>query len=312
MRHLYYPLTGLFLLLSSFSSKVQALTFYADALYFKPSESVDWALTNSNISASITPNQQIAYKTIKFDYSPGFRVGAGIDTDPWITTLLYTHFATDTEAHTEGHVISTFMPSKFSNKFYQSGDVHFAIDVNMLDLNMKILMPIDDQLTFKPLVGIRAGTIDQTINTQYQNPLDVPPATFNPANVVEHVTNDFSGIGPTVGLEGQWMLSQTYHTQWGLFADLIGAYLWGKWSIHDTLYSNNAVTGGLIVGKRDFGALTVQGFFGIQASHAHYDLKIGYEVSDWFNQYQVFDNGSGTHTNDLVFQGLTLALRYSA
>jgi hypothetical protein len=39
-------------------------------------------------------------------------------------------------------------------------------------------------------------------------------------------------------------------------------------------------------------------------------IKAGYEIQDWFNQYQVFDDGTGSHTNDLVLQGLTVRVRY--
>lgn len=39
-------------------------------------------------------------------------------------------------------------------------------------------------------------------------------------------------------------------------------------------------------------------------------VKVAYEVSDWFNQYQVFDNTTGARNNDLVLQGLTVGLNY--
>ena len=56
------------------------------------------------------------------------------------------------------------------------------------------------------------------------------------------------------------------------------------------------------------GAFELQGLVGLNLHYKNADVKVGYEVSDWFNQYQVFDDGTGTHTNDLVLQGLTVSL----
>ena len=87
--------------------------------------------------------------------------------------------------------------------------------------------------------------------------------------------------------------------------------MWGDWAINDTLTrSNSSQLSQVFVGKRDFGALAVQGLMGVNLNYKNASLKIAYEASDWFNQYQVFDNGSGTHTNDLVLQGITFALNY--
>jgi hypothetical protein len=305
MRYLHYTITSLSLVVS-FSA--QAFILYADALYWQPSESVDWALTNSNITASIEPNQVISYKTIDFDFAPGYRIGGGFEIDNSLIRFIYTSFKTDTSASTEGNVISTFMPSKFSNKFYNVADVNFSVDLDMVDLNISKRIPIDDLLMISPQAGLRAVSIRQTVNTRYQSPINMPPATFDPRNVLEHVTNHFTGFGPTLGLEGKWNLAQHHHFQFSLLADILGSYLWGKWAINDTLYSEGGDSiGGVNVGKRDFGAFAAQGFFGVEISYKRANLKAGYEISDWFNQYQVFDNGSGTHTNDLVIQGLSLA-----
>ena len=59
----------------------------------------------------------------------------------------------------------------------------------------------------------------------------------------------------------------------------------------------------------------LQGFMGfgldfdLQGKCSHLSFKLGYEIQDWFNQYQVFDNGTGAHNNDLLLQGLTLDMR---
>ncbi len=311
MRHLHRSvLAGIGLLFSSYGY-AYTINLYADALYWQPSESVDWALTNSNISSTVQPNQTISYKTIDFDYSPGFRLGAGIDTNDWTTRLLYTRYNTRAIDSTTGNVISTFMPSKFSSKFYSSAHINFSIDLNMLDLDLAKEIKVSENLLLSPYVGIKGGWIDQAINTQYQNPISVPPTNYNPNNVTERVNNNFSGIGPKIGLSGLWQFYNKNNVKWGLVGDFAASFLWGKWGINDTLHQDNAgVIGSVTLGSRNFGSFVIEGLVGIHLDYKNASLKLAYEVSDWFNQYQVFDNGSGTHTNDLVLQGLTLGLTY--
>ena len=33
----------------------------------------------------------------------------------------------------------------------------------------------------------------------------------------------------------------------------------------------------------------------------------GYEINDWLNQCQIFDDATGPHNNDLILQGLTVS-----
>lgn len=306
MRYLYQFIMGTSLLFSSCT--YAALDFYADVLYWQPSETVDWSLTNSNISSSVQANQALTYNTIHFDFAPGFRVGAGLQQNDWTERLLYTRYHVQTNASTSGNVISAFMPSKFTNKFYQAANVQFGIDFNMFDLDLSKQIRVDNMLVLNPYIGLRGGWINQQVNTRYLNPIAVPATNYNPHNVLEQVSNHFSGLGPKVGIGEKWVCYKKDGFQTSLIGDFTASYLWGRWFIHDTLYQDDAeIIGAVDVGNRDFGAFAVQGLIGIHLEYQNYALKVGYEASDWFNQYQVFDNGSGTHTNDLVLQGLTVA-----
>ena len=73
-------------------STVHAFNFYVDALWWQASETIDWCLTNDLHE----PNQTIAYRTIKFNFEPGFRVGVGHKGD-WDTRLTYTRYSTQAE-----------------------------------------------------------------------------------------------------------------------------------------------------------------------------------------------------------------------
>lgn len=284
------------MLLSVFSpSMAYAIDYFADALYWQASETVDWSLTNDlNL-----PNQNIAYNTIAFHFSPGFRVGAGFQNERWGGRLVYTDFRTHENASVSNHVVSAFMPSKFAEAFYQSGQVDFKVTLHMLDLDVYQPISVGETLVFYPLVGLKAGTIYQRIDAQFQGAF----------HVLEHVSNDFSGIGTKVGVEANGLFYRRNGLDYRWVTALSSAFMWGNWSITDEMRQSNAsALSSVDVGKRQMGAFQLQGLIGVQFQYKQGILKLGYEVSDWFNQYQVFDDGTGTHTNDLVLQGFTLAL----
>ncbi len=279
------------------SPTAHAIELYADALYWQATETVDWSLTN-NLSL---PNQVISYNTIDFDFAPGFRVGAGMQVKDWSYRSLYMHYSVVEKASTQGNVISIFIPGKFAEAFYNTGQVNFTIDMNMVDLDFSKEIVIGRAFSIRPLFGLKGGTINQEVNTHFQGDITVN----------ERVHNDFTGLGPKVGIDSRWNFYSADFLQYSFAAEIQSAFMWGKWSIDDNMaQSNSTLISSVQVGKRNVGAFELQGFFGIELRYKNAGLKIGYEVSDWFNQYQLFDDGTGTHTNDLVLQGITAALTY--
>ena len=290
MRYSYQILIGISLL---YSSIAHAIDFYADALYWQASESAEWALTNNLNSA----DHVISYKTIGFHFAPGFRVGIGLSNKDWGSRFLYTHYNVRTNDSTSGTVISGFEAGKFVQTFSDAAQVNFAIDFNMFDTDLYKEFPVNETLLFRPLIGLKGGWINQGINTHFQGQIDY----------AETINNNFTGIGPKIGLESQWSFYQKENYRYRLIANFASAYMWGNWAINDSLtQSNSSQRSQMLVGKRDFGAITVQGLVGVSLDYHGYLVKVTYEVSDWFNQYQVFDNTTGARNNDLVLQGLTV------
>ncbi|WP_133130036.1 Lpg1974 family pore-forming outer membrane protein [Legionella yabuuchiae] len=294
MRYFYHSIIGISLLFSSLS---YAVDFYADVLYWQAFETVDWSLTNS----LSLPNQVISYNTIDFDFAPGVRVGTGFQHKNWYGRLLYTHYHVNEKATTQGNVISAFIPGKFAEAFYNTGHVNFTIDFNMIDADLFKKIEVGESFILQPIIGIKGGSINQQVNTRFQGDI----------TVYEKVSNNFGGVGPKVGIDSQWIFYKKQNLHSSLVAEISSAYLWGNWSIHDNMTQSNSTLPSMVrLGKRNFGAFELQGLMGLNLSYNNVSIKLGYEVSDWFNQYQVFDDGTGTHTNDLIFQGLTAALNF--
>lgn len=294
MRYIYQFIIAIGLFLSS---PTYALDLYAEALYWQASEAIDWALTN-NLSL---PQQVVSYKTISFDFEPGFRVGAVLQNESWYSRLLYTRYHVKSKAQTNGNVISVSMPGKFTTPFYNTGRVEFTINYDIVDADFYKSIQVGDSLRLNPVIGLRGGWINQRVNTNLQGNISIFDTT----------QNNFSGIGPKAGLEGLWNFYTHDDYHFSLVSDFSASFLWGDWAISDSLSRSNASQKSHVyVGKRDFGSLTLQELLGVKLDYKQLSLKLGYEIVDWFNQYQVFDNGSGTHTNDLVLQGITLGLIY--
>ena len=75
-------------------------------------------------------------------------------------------------------------------------------------------------------------------------------------------------------------------------------------SVHNSQTATS--TRDIPIDDRDFGAVTFQALIGIELKYRHWSATAGYEINDWLNQCQIFDDATGPHNNDLVLQGLTV------
>jgi hypothetical protein len=146
------------------------------------------------------------------------------------------------------------------------------------------------------------GWINQTIDANFQDSL------LSSTSTSEHVANNFNGIGPKVGVDLTIDLTNCRDYQPMFFTAFSASYLLGHWDIKDTAKSNtkpNVIINGV---SHSMGSLALQSAIGFKLAYKKLTVKLAYELSDWFNQTQYFDNDTGTHNNDLVLQGLTLGL----
>lgn len=297
MRH-YHRLITIAILL--FSGSAHALEFFLDGIYWRATETNDWVYINSET----LPNQTITYKTINFDYSPGFMIGARY-VGTWDAMVAYTKFYDSANDSATGHLQPSFSGSvtaKPSHAYlYQSGTVNQSINYNIFDLVVgRRFYPIE-ALMLHPIAGFMGGWIDQSIHAQYQGPTSAD----------EQIKNNFSGIGPKAGIEASVRLFNYQCYQPALVAAFAASYLLGHWNIKDVTVRNPPNTYFIQGTNHSMGALTLQSSIGIQLQHKNFAVKLAYDISDWFNQTQYFDNDTGAHNNDLILQGILLGVTYS-
>jgi hypothetical protein len=296
MRYFYQFIAVLSL---AFSSSASAFEIFAEPLYWKITEAVDWAFTN-NLS---TTNQNITYETINFDFKTGYRVGM-IYHDIWETQFYYTHLNADARDAVTGNVTSAFLASKLaapsSSFVYQSGQVDFAIDFNIFDLDLSKTFKPTDTIMLRPIIGLKGGWINQRVNTDFQGTV----------SVAENIKNDFYGVGPKIGIESKLVTFHMNDYWYSLLAEFSSGYLVGHWDIKDALQAVPPKTINIDIADKKFGAVVVQAMIGAKLDYKNFAMKLSYEISDWFNQCQIFDDATGPHNNDLILQGLGLRLTY--
>lgn len=297
--------------------QVSNVDVFADAIYWYTAETADWAVVHA-------PNgntEKVAFKTIGFDWNPGFRVGVGynMDHDRWDTQFYYTWFQARTTEHARG-AADTVQPAFIGWKvtdtgYFDKGELKWNLRFDMFDWDLARNFFVSKALSVRPLIGLKGGWIKQSIHTEWKKRVTVLGVSV-PLTAVENLKNNFWGVGPKGGVNTKWIFGKTQTAFFSLFGDFAAAFMWGHWTIKDKFQDTLLTT---LLNKsgrnRDFGAVMVQGFMGLgfdlnfDKDRSHFAMKLGYEVQDWFNQFQIFTNATGTQANELVFQGLTFDAR---
>lgn len=294
-------------------SQDKTIAIFADALYWYPSETVDWA----HILTSRENFVQDRYKTLTFDWAPGFRVGLGYNMhhDQWDTQLAYTWFQAQAKGHGKGPITSGFLAARLSLlEPFEEGKMKCNLHYNMFDWDLGRRFLVSKALSLRPFIGAKAGWIDQKLHATWRTPDFILPGILYSA--IEDVQNKFRGGGPMGGLNGKWILGKINRHVFSLNSNFTTAFLWGHWTLRDDFTDSLHTQTSIPMKSRNFGAMMLQalmGFgwdFNFDKNRSHFALKIAYEFQDWLNHFQVFTNDSGTDNFDLMLQGLTVDLHF--
>ncbi|MGC4006011.1 MAG: Lpg1974 family pore-forming outer membrane protein [Pirellulales bacterium] len=234
----------------------------------------------------------------------------------------YTRYGVDAAHAAAGDLTAAFLGGKQAQPpspkiYFDTGAVATELDYDIFDLDLGKRFYPSPSLMIRPIVGLRGGRIDQSFETTLQ-------ATYAGTigqierTAVERMTNDFWGIGPKFGVETAVNLARGDEYEVNLTANFYAAYLIGRWTVDDVTGIVDVENGvrtvsekTIAVPDRDFGATTFQTVIGVNWRYGGWSVAAGYELNDWLNQCQIFDDATGPHNNDLILQGLTLTAAFA-
>ena len=243
-------------------------------------------------------------------------VGAGPECD-WGVKLSYTRFYTETEDTVAGNVTPVFLGNRMATSLLPD---------TTLFRQMETSRPRSTTTSWTS-ISARRSVPSSRCNcgrcSAYEGPGSIRtltpsfdtrgPGIFQRITSDEHIKNNFWGIGPKLGIENSLNLWSGEKCQIDLTLNFYTAYLLGFWAISDVT-TNAAILGtspyDVPINDRHFGALTFQAMIGVNLKYQHWNATAGYEINDWLNQCQIFDDATGPHNNDLIVQGLSIRVSY--
>lgn len=297
-----------------------ASTFgYIDLLSWQVRESgaENWAQTISPAGTERT----VQLIDAPFNWNTGIRVGIGhvFNYDGYDISLTYTHYQTTATNQASGYVYSSFDANYFVNNTnganfgptYSSADIRWQFLYNSIDLNLGHDFKIDSVLQAHPHLGLKAASINQNIDSNWQDP--IPSTNFTVAT--ETLENDFSGLGPTIGVDTTWPIYTGPCQSFALIGNIDGGLLWGHWHFNDVYNNNIPVTVTTHVSSVNGVAPMIAGVLGLQwtkqFAKSDISIRLAYEEQLWFNQVQFYSLSMGRINRPVSLQGGNLEFRYT-
>lgn len=270
----------------------------------------NWAQTfNYSSSGDLTQTTLI---DAPFNWNTGVRVGIGHQfNQQFDLTLAYTHYQAYASNQTSGVVASAFDGAYFVNNVdgsklglsYHSGSIRWQLFYNTVDLNLGRQFSPDPVLLLHPFLGLKAASINQSIYTNWLNPTIATDFT----SATENLKNNFSGIGPTLGIDTTWAIYSSTHQSISLIGNVAAGLLVGHWNFNEVFNNNNDIKISVYVNSVNGVSPVTTGLLGLQwkASFAKTELslRLGYEAQLWFNQEQFYSLSMGRANRPVSLQG---------
>lgn len=310
MKKIIYQTLVMMLGLQAVTSNAGTLHPFIDVLAWSASETDSaWA---EIISPALTTSNNVNHEYMTFHARPGMKLGFLYEPgDHYIdSTFYWTTYSSSSSKNIPlgDQVIASLF---FSGSFFLSGSVSFGayakwqMALNMLDWQASHPFKPTPSLTLTPKVGIKGGTINQSINVDWFD--EIYSAT-------EVVTNNFTGIGPSFGLNANWNIMQGFN----LVGDVSTALMYGRWNETDTYNRPTAVLG-LIPGetiyttmnKSKLGSPMMDYYLGLQWVHegrSRVTVDLGYEMQYWAGQLRWLAVQQFPPLGDLTLQGATCGI----
>jgi hypothetical protein len=311
-----------FIFLCTLSFYCQAdnqLSVFEDLLYWHASQQTtsDWAYQfiptpSNNPSFPITQGTYFTEPNVHFDWSTGLRIGVQYKPLNFFDAKLYwTNYSTTTKESANAPSGQALLPEFFNGfstaNLYNHAQLNWVIKMNMVDFEIGHQFKPAASFTLRPFIGIKGGTINQSIHSSWQlNIFDIQIYS-----ATENLNNNFFGIGPTVGFNGLWNLYKGFSIR----GDFEGGLLWGRWNIKDSLNRPGLLllpAKTIISTTKDtlgtFMSSYFLGFEWVFKTKLPVTFNVGYEMQYWSNQLRLPMFQALPIHGDLTLQGGTCGI----
>jgi hypothetical protein len=278
---------------------------FSDIFYWQPSEesAAIWATSASKPTDNTT---ELTPENIDFDSDFGFRLGLMYQpSSNFFDTKVYlTSYSSKTNQDIplgDQVIYPEFFSGFLSGNFFFGANTNWEIGLNELDLEISHAFKPGHSFTLTPSIGIKGAIIDQTIKANWD-------AYFYTAT--EKVVNNFTGIGPSLGLDANW----NFYKNFSLDSNFSIALLYGNWDVTDTYQRPSALLGlvspttiNTDTNNSQLGVPMYDYFLGLKWEHhnkSQIALKVGYEMQQWDDQLKITTFEELPVHGDLTFQGL--------
>jgi hypothetical protein len=183
-----------------------------DFLFFKAIEdSLNYA---EKLPQNSTFSPKVKSVGQRFDYEPGYRVGAVYSNNPWKFTMMWMHYDISPSSRQASEsdfgllaTLATPVWGALGNSLVSQVKGHWKLQMNALDILLARVLCFN-KFSFTPLSGIKAALIEQKIHTQYKNFQIDFPDEVSPSKVTGK--SSFWGVGPTLGIELNYFIAKKF------------------------------------------------------------------------------------------------------
>ncbi len=302
----------------------------ADFLYWKAHEK-SFVLTNKTSPVFTTDDYtQTKVLTPHFDWDPGVRLGVGYHScdDCWDTAFYWTHYhaSLNQKQHTDNNDLTnvndqlgmfpiwSLSDDIIAGDYASDARLQGKLSLDLYDLNFGCNFYCMECLQIQPYVGLRGAYIRQSAHVKYSGGIFLigiidGGVQLNGTDLI-HLTNNFWGVGPRVGVAPEWYLGQGF----SIYGDAAISGLLGKFNVQqkETFLENVRSHH-----KKNFTRFRYVADFSIGLEWNCclcdiYDLclRLGYEYHFFYHQLELKQDAFHLvpHNRNLDIQGISASL----
>ena len=244
-------------------------------------------------------------------WDPGFKLAFGWNTeyDAWDIKAQWAYY----HNHSSKEIRATTIPNQslgllaLWHRFsvggpYAYSKASWVLNHNMFDLEMGRDYFVGCHLAFRPHLGLRGGSLHQTLRVKYKEPSVSQNNVFQSTLTTK---NEYWGVGPRAGVQGDWRIGNGF----AIFGDLATSLLCGASKLNQKetlLFIPPNLPENLVDINDDFNQLVphLQMTIGLSwgscfCKDFFFGLKAGWEVNYYWNQFHALSL-SGNRTSPLT------------